>query len=139
MPIDTTNPKLQITNKTQTVNTPKKQTNYRNLEERTLEFAKKVIFLCKSLPKNTINFEFIKQIIRSASSIGANYREANEALGKKDFTHRLRISRKEAKETTYWLELILEANPEFRQKLEILIIETRELRNIISAIIEKSL
>jgi four helix bundle protein len=104
-----------------------------------LEFAKKVIYLCKSLPKNTINLELIKQIIRSSCSIGANYREANEALGKKDFTHRLRISRKEAKETTYWLELILEANPEFKQHAQILIKETRELRNIISAIIEKSL
>jgi len=117
----------------------KAQTKYRNLEERTLEFAKKVVYLCKSLPKNTINFELIKQIVRSACSVGANYREANEAVGKKDFTHRLRISRKEAKETTYWLELIIEANPEFKQEIQSLIEETQELRNILSAIIEKSL
>ncbi len=117
----------------------KTQTKYRDLEERTLEFSKKVIYLCRSLSKNTINFELIKQIIRSACSIGANYREANESLGKKDFVHRLRISRKEAKETTYWLELILEANPEFKQQIQVLIKETQELRNIISAIIDKSL
>lgn len=117
----------------------KVQTKYRDLEERTLEFSKKVIHLCKLLPKNTINFELIKQIVRSACSIGANYREANEALGNKDFIHRLRISRKEAKETTYWLEIILEANPEFKQQIQVLIKETQELRSIISAIIGKSL
>ncbi|MBU3965204.1 four helix bundle protein [Patescibacteria group bacterium] len=133
-----TNSKPQITDKTQAANIPKTQTNYRDLEERTLEFAKKVIYLCKSLPKNTIGLELIKQIIRSACSVGANYREANEALGKKDFVHRLRISRKEAKETTHWLELILEANPEFKQQIQILIKETQELRNIISAIIDKA-
>jgi len=114
------------------------QTKYRDLEERTLEFSKGVVRLCKSLPKNTINFELIKQIVRSACSIGANYREANEALGKKDFTHRLRISRKEAKETSYWLEIILEANPEFNQQIQVLLKETQELRNIISAIISKA-
>lgn len=103
-----------------------------------MDFSKKVIYLCKSLSKNTINFELIKQIVRSSCSIGANYREANESLGKKDFVHRLRISRKEAKETTYWLEIILEANPEFKQQVQILIRETQELRNIISAIIDKA-
>lgn len=114
------------------------QTKYRDLEDRTLEFSKKIICLCKSLPKNTINFELIKQIVRSSCSIGANYREANESLGKKDFVHRLRISRKEAKETTYWLELILEANSEFDKQAQVLIKETQELRNIISAIIDKA-
>ncbi|MBU3924437.1 four helix bundle protein [Patescibacteria group bacterium] len=59
-------------------------------------------------------------------------------MGKKDFIHRLRISRKEAKETSYWLEIILEANPEFKQQIQILIRETQELRNIISAIISKA-
>ncbi|MHA1280021.1 MAG: four helix bundle protein [Candidatus Helarchaeota archaeon] len=108
-----------------------------DLEERTLEFAKKIIRLCKKLPKNTINFKLINQIIRSAGSIGANYREANDALGKKDFIHRLRISRKEAKETVYWLKLILEANPNLELDTKKLINECEELRNILSAIINK--
>jgi four helix bundle protein len=108
------------------------------LEDRTLEFSKRVIRLCKELQKDVINIELIKQIIRSATSIGANYREANECLGKKDFLHRLRISRKEAKETTYWLELIIEANPEKKKEAELLLQETIELRNILSSIITKS-
>lgn len=111
---------------------------YRDLEERTLNFSKNIVNFCKRLSKNTINFELIKQIVRSACSIGANYREANEALGKKDFAHRLRISRKEAKETAYWLDIIMEANSEFQKEAESLLNENRELRNILSAIISKA-
>ena len=110
-----------------------------SLEDRTLEFAKMVIRLSKELPNNTVNFKLIDQIIRSAGSIGANYREANDSLGKKDFIHRLRISRKEAKETTFWLELILEANPNLRDNIDKLIDESRQLRNILSSIITKSI
>jgi len=84
-----------------------------DLEARTLEFAKAVIRLCKRLPKTPVTIELIKQISRSGTSVGANYREANEALGRKDFIYRASIARKEAKETTYWLELILEATPSF--------------------------
>ena len=113
-------------------------TNGLNLENRTLEFGKRVIRLCKELKKDTINIELIKQIIRSATSVGANYREANECLGKKDFLHRLRISRKEAKETTYWLELILESCSEKKDAILLLLQESIELRNILSSIITKS-
>ena len=66
-----------------------------DLEERTLEFAKKIIRLVKALPKNTINYELIKQLIRSGTSIDANYCEANETETKKDFKYRIRICRKE--------------------------------------------
>lgn len=109
-----------------------------NLEDRTLQFAKEIIHLCKQLQNNTINFKLIDQIVRSAASIGANYREANDALGKKDFVNRLRISRKEAKETSFWLELILDSNPEFSNKIQLLSKECLELRNILSSIISKS-
>lgn len=111
---------------------------YRDLEERTTEFAKRVIRLCKELPKNTINNRLIDQIIRSAGSVGANYREANEALGKKDFSHRLRIARKECKETNHWLQLIQEANQDFGKRMESLFTECDEIRNILSAIINKA-
>ena len=111
---------------------------YKELEDRTLKFSKDVICLCNKLPKNTINLEIIKQIVRSACSVGANYREANESLGKKDFTHRLRISRKEAKETTYWLEILLESNQDFKTEIEKLLNEVQQLRNILSAIIGKT-
>jgi len=69
-----------------------------DLEDRTLEFAKRVVRMCKELPTNTVNNKLIDQLIRSAGSVGANYREANDALGTKDFLMRLKISRKEAKD-----------------------------------------
>ncbi len=80
----------------------------------------------------------ISQIVRSGTSIGANYREANDGLGKKDFVLRLRIARKEAKETSYWLELLMNANSEFDSEFKNLIKECVELRNILSSIISKS-
>jgi len=109
-----------------------------DLEDRTTEFAKRVIRLCKAIPKNTINFPLIGQSVRSAGSIGANYREANDALGKKDFIHKLKISRKEAKETLHWFELIEESNPELSVRMQELKQENRELINILSAIIRNS-
>ncbi|PIY96623.1 MAG: four helix bundle protein [Candidatus Kerfeldbacteria bacterium CG_4_10_14_0_8_um_filter_42_10] len=110
-----------------------------DLEDRTTEFAKKVIRLCKEYSNNPINYRLIGQLVGSAGSIGANYREANDALGKKDFILRLRIARKEAKETIHWLELISEANPHSNEKeLESIKQEAVELKNILSAIINKS-
>ena len=106
-----------------------------DLEERTLIFAKQIIIFCKKLPNNTINFKLIDQLIRSAGSIGANYREANDSLGKKDFIHRLRIARKESKETIFWLELVKEANKDI--SIDNLINDCTQLRNILSAIIKK--
>ena len=81
-----------------------------DLEERTFQFAKAVSLFIKSLPKTISNVEYSKQVIRSSSSVGANYIEANESLGKKDFVMHLRISRKEAKESIFWLRLISETN-----------------------------
>jgi len=115
-----------------------KQKSKFDLEERTTDFAKRVIRLCKALAKNSINYRLVGQVVGSAGSVGANYREANDALGKKDFTHRLKISRKEAKECLHWLELIEEANPEFKTRMKNLKQEATELRNILSAIIIKT-
>ena len=82
-----------------------------DLERRTTEFAKEVILLCRKLPRDSVNHRLIGQVVGSSGSIGANYREANDALGTKDFISRLRISRGEAKETIHWLELIETAKP----------------------------
>lgn len=109
-----------------------------NLEQRTLIFAKNVIIICKRLPNTVVIKELSRQLIRSAGSVGANYREANDALGRKDFIHKLRIARKEAKETIYWLELLLEANPRTSLEVKELLNESTELKNILSAIINKS-
>lgn len=109
-----------------------------DLEERTLEFGKRIIRMCKALPKNDISRTLTAQVIRSGTSVGANYREANEGISKKDFLHRIRISRKECKETTYWIELIIEANPELTKRIQPLLSESIELRKILSTILNKS-
>jgi four helix bundle protein len=109
-----------------------------DLEERTLEFAKGIINLCQKMPKNTINFKLIEQLIDASSSVGANYREANDKLSKKDFILRMKIARKECKESTYWLELLKEANPDFKEEINDFIKESQELRNIFTSIINKS-
>ncbi len=112
--------------------------NY-DLEERTYQFAKKVALFCQALPKNTVNFKYIDQVIRSSGSVGSNYIEANESLGKKDFLMKIKICRKEAKESAYWLRLICDTNVEERQQKGTgLRNEANELKKIFSAIIEKS-
>lgn len=113
------------------------QKNY-YLEERTYQFAKQVRLLVKRLPKDLINIEDSKQVIRSSGSVAANYIEANEALSKKDFSHRIKISRKEAKESILWLRLLKDTNEEFNSDLSKLIEESTELKKILSAIYEKS-
>lgn len=74
-----------------------------DLEERTFRFAQQVREFARRLPRTLCNIEDVPQVVRSSGSVGANYIEANEALSKKDFQHRLRISRREAKETRHWL------------------------------------
>ena len=108
-----------------------------DLEDRTLEFGKQIIGLCSALPKNNVNFKLVDQLIRSGTSIGANYREANETDTKKDFKNRVRIAKKEAKETVYWLELVLEANPNFKEKIDRLLDESGQLVKILAAIYSK--
>ncbi len=109
-----------------------------NLEERTLVFAKNCRIYIKELPKTISNIEDCKQLVKSSGSIGANYIEANEKLGPKDFIFRLKISRKEAKETLFWLRLLHDLNPEYHNHSKPLILETEELRKILSSIINKS-
>ena len=108
-----------------------------NLEERTLEFAKGIVNLCSILPQNAVNFKLISQLVGASGSVGANYREANEKLSKKDFLHRMKSTRKECKESSYWLELVKETNQKFTYEIEGFIKESQELRNIFSCIISR--
>ena len=109
-----------------------------DLEERTLKFAKNVRFFVKKLPKTIGNIEDGKQLIKASGSVGANYIEANESLSKKDLIMRIKISRKEAKESRYWLRLV---DTDDDQKMEteraVLIKEATELMNIFGAILQK--
>jgi four helix bundle protein len=109
-----------------------------DLERRTTEFGKNVIRLCKTLPGSPMNDRLIGQVVGSAGSVGANYREANDALGKKDFVQRLKIARREAKESVHWLELIQVANETKTIEIKPLIQESEELKNILSSIISKA-
>ena len=110
-----------------------------DLEERTFQFAKAVRLFVKTLPKTIANIEDGKQLIKASGSVGANYREANESLSKKDFLLRMKISRKEAKESDYWLRLIHETNIlENADEAKSLIQEANELKKIFSSILEKS-
>lgn len=106
-----------------------------DLEARTTIFARNVIKLCRTLGINPLNSRLINQVVGSAGSIGANYREANDALGKKDFIQRLKIARREAKETQHWLECLAEASPAIAVDIGILLNEAAELKNILSSII----
>ena len=109
-----------------------------DLEERTLVFARDVALYCKKLPRNVSNIEYSKQVVRSSGSTGANYIEANESLSKRDFAMRMKITRKESKESTYWLKLLVDTNPaEYKIEGLRLINEGIELKKIFSAIIAK--
>lgn len=85
-----------------------KVNNY-NLEDRTLRFAEGVIDYCKDVPQNTVTMPLVSQLVRSATSIGANYQEANGAASKKDFRNKIFVCKKEAMETKYWLRLLAKA------------------------------
>jgi four helix bundle protein len=110
-----------------------------DLEDRTLAFAKRVRAFVKKLPKTTANIEDEKQLIKASGSVGANYIEANEALSKKDFRFRIKICRKESKESRYWLKLVDVQNvPEQEQERKDLEQEATELMNIFGSILRKS-
>ena len=110
-----------------------------DLEVPTLEFAKRVRKFVKLLRKTVGNIEDGKQLIKASGSVGANYIEANEALSKKDFRMRIKISRKEAKESRFWLRLVdTFKDKELEVEREDLIQESTELMNIFGSILQKS-
>jgi len=105
-----------------------------DLEERTAKFGECIIDFAKSLKENTINKPLISQIIRSATSIGANYMEANQASSKKDFKNKIHICRKESNETKHWLRMISKASPDKNEQCRKLWKEAHELTLIFSKI-----
>lgn len=110
-----------------------------NLEDRTRQFAINVRLFVKKLPRTIDNIEDGKQVVRASGSVGANYIEANESLNKKDFVMRIKICRKEAKESNYWLKIIFVTNnKQYNDECQKLINESEELKKIFCSIIEKS-
>lgn len=111
--------------------------NY-DLEERTAIFGENVIDFIKTLKQNVINIPLVNQLIRSATSIGANYCEANNASSRRDFKNKIFICKKEASETKYWLRMIAHTNPDKKEKCKLLWKEANELTMIFSKIAESA-
>ena len=109
-----------------------------DLEERTAKFGENIIKFAKLIPRNTITIPLISQLVRSGTSIGSNYCEADCAESKKDFVHKLGICKKEAKETKHWLRMINTAIQDLEDEIIKLTKEANELRFIFLAIIKKS-
>ena len=110
--------------------------NY-DLEERTAKFGENTILFAKKIPVHEITRPLIGQFVRSGTSIGANYCEADEAESKKDFGHKIRICKKESRETKHWLRMIVVAAPQLKEEAKKLWQEAKELTLIFNAIVNK--
>lgn len=127
------NIKAQMSNQIQSSNIKKY-----DLQERTAKFGEDIIEFAKKLKRDEINKSLISQVVRSGTSIGANYMEADGAESKRDFQHKIALCKKEAKETTHWLRMIAKADPDKIQDCRKLWKEAQELALIFSAIIKSS-
>lgn len=109
-----------------------------DLEERTELFAERVRNFCFKLPKNVANAEYIPQLIRAGSSPGANYIEANESIGDKDFKMKIKTCRRELKESAYWLRMMItDGSAEQENERAYLRQEAKEFILIFTAILKK--
>lgn len=131
------NPKSETLNSKQILNQKNSNSKQYDLEERCLSFAKRINEYLRKLPKDIPNIENGKQLARSGGSVGANYIEANESISKKDFRMRIKISKKEVKESRFWLMLTNPSREQLEEK-EYLIQEATELMKIFGSILEKS-
>ena len=120
-----------MTNQIENQNSKKKY----DLEERTALFGEAVIDFAKRLSRSIVNDPLIRQVVRSGTSIGANYMEADGAESKKDFQHKISICKKESKETKHWLRMIVKANPDSKEECEKLWKEAQEFTLIFSSIL----
>ena len=109
------NPKLETLNSKQAQMSKTQNSKPYDLRDRTLRFAKRVRNYVKNLSKTLGNIEDARQLIKASGSVGANYIEAEEALSRKDFVLRIKISRKEAKESVYWVELTESKEEQYRK------------------------
>ena len=105
-----------------------------DLEKRTREFSKDTISSLKRIKITVFNSNIISQLLRSATSVGANYHEANAASSKSDFRNKIHICRKEIQETEYWLDLLGESSPEHKESMKNISKEARELTLIFNKI-----
>ena len=109
-----------------------------DLEERTAKFGENIIKFAKKVPKNAITIPLITQLVKAGTSVGANYCEADDAESKRDFTHKIGICKKEARESKHWLRMIVVACPELKEEARPLWTEAKELNLIFNAIVRSS-
>ncbi|MEK7479465.1 MAG: four helix bundle protein, partial [Patescibacteria group bacterium] len=112
---------------------PSTNTKY-DLEERTAKFGENTILLCKKVQKNVITVPLVNQLIKCATSIGANYCEADDAESRKDFKHKIGICKKESRESKHFLRMLAVATPEYKEEVRHLWKEARELNLIFNKI-----
>jgi four helix bundle protein len=115
-----------------------KQERVFDLEERTARFGEAIIAFARKTPRDSITLPLISQVVRSATSIGANYCEADDACSKKDFRHKISLCRKETRETKHWLRMMVAAEPKLRESAKTLWQEAKELHLIFVAILKSS-
>lgn len=108
-----------------------------DLEERTALFGENIIYLCQSIKRGIIVDPLINQLVKAATSVGANYCEADDAESKKDFRHKIGICKKESRETKHFLRMLAVALPERKEELRQLWTEAKELNLIFNAIYRK--
>lgn len=106
-----------------------------DLEKRTENLSTRTLYILKQAKITSVNNNIISQLIKSVTSIGANYLEANGAESRKDFKHKISISKKEAKESLYWLKLLIKIHPEYAEDCKVLMQEVHELILIFSKIV----
>lgn len=124
--------------KDQTISKGVKSPKGFDLEERTVQFSQAVITFVKGLKETTVTRPLISQLVRAATSVGANYHEAQEASSRKDFANKVSIAKKEIKETRYWLRLLAHTIPEGTMEARGLWKEAQELNLILAAIVRKA-
>ncbi|MBP9818252.1 four helix bundle protein [Candidatus Shapirobacteria bacterium] len=108
-----------------------------DLVQRVENLGKQVVSLAKIIPKNVVTIPLINQFVRSGTSIGANYCEADDAESENDYIHKVGIAKKEARETQYWLKMLVEACPDLKEKAIVVYQESKEINLIMNAIIRK--
>ena len=108
-----------------------------DLEERTARFGESVIAFAKKIPRNPVTLPLISQLVRSGTSVGANYCEADDAVSKKEFRNKIGTCKKEARETKYWLRMIGGAEPDMKEEARLLWQEAKELHLIFASILRK--
>lgn len=109
-----------------------------DLEDRTARFGERVVTFAKTLSRDAVNMVLVGQLVRAATSIGANYCEADDAESKKDFRHKIGICRKESREAKHWLRMLAASEPERKNEIRDLWQEAKELNLIFGAIRRKA-